>query len=450
MKKRVKLNRYTYRRIFKDATYLENKVNHIYKMYVGQIKALIDMLSYDFQDIEYDNDIASELHELWFIVCEGDDEIPFSYDNKRIIEEKFYNVKSSDLLPNCKPWLKTIQIELTDACNERCIHCYLPNTKKNMAKSLSVSQVKNILSQFRAMNGLKVIFSGGEILLHHQLKEILNYCKEIGLMIFLQSNLLIFKETDIEYFKSLELFNVQVSLYSTDATEHESITSVRGSWARTKRNIELFAKNDIPLMISCPIMKQNYKSIKSIKEYADYLKIDCYFDAIMMAQTGGCTSNLDTRIPESESIEIIRSLIETKIDFINAIKSSKNINELLSKRFARRMSTCKIMDSGICIDSDGTIYPCPGWNQMSLGNIVDNPLQDIWEDNATAIHLRSIVPSNFIKCSSCNLKNFCDMCPVYNYNENGAIDQPVGIFCSRAKKLKSIIISMFEEFQKNA
>ena len=174
MNKRVKLNRYTCRRIFDDATYLENQVNHVFRMYTGREKSFVDTLSYDFKNVEIDESIASQLCDLWFITFEGDVETPFSYSSKYEIEERFGKIASSDTLPNGKPWLKTIQIELTDACNERCVHCYLPNKKKDAAKSLSVSQVKGILSQFRENNGVKVIFSGGEILLHRQLKEILD------------------------------------------------------------------------------------------------------------------------------------------------------------------------------------------------------------------------------------------------------------------------------------
>lgn len=447
MKQRIKLNKYTYRRIFSNATYLENKVNHIFRMYVGHEKYIIDKLNYHFELTDCEEHIMTQLHDLWFITYEGESEIQFSYRRKKDIEEKFHYIHSSDTLPNNKAWLKTIQIELTDACNERCVHCYLPNKKKNSAKSLSLNQVKDILTQFRKMNGLKVIFSGGEILLHRNLKEILNYCKEIGLMIFLQTNLLVLRKEYIEFFKSLELFNIQVSLYSTTAYEHDNITTIKGSWERTKQNIELLVKNDIPVMISCPIMKQNHKSVKAIKEYADSLGIDCYFDAIMMAQTGGSTTNLDYRVPESESNELLRALIETRPDYMNAIKSSKSIDELLSKRFARRMSTCKIMDSGVCVDSDGTIYPCPGWNQMSLGQIDEYSLKYIWEDSEKTKFLRALVPSKFVKCIDCDLKNFCEMCPVYNYNENGTIEQPVPIFCERANKLKSIVIDIYKELK---
>jgi len=122
MKQRIKLNKYTYRRIFSNATYLENKVNHIFRMYVGHEKYIIDKLNYHFELTDCEEHIMTQLHDLWFITYEGESEIQFSYRRKKDIEEKFHYIHSSDTLPNNKAWLKTIQIELTDACNERCVH----------------------------------------------------------------------------------------------------------------------------------------------------------------------------------------------------------------------------------------------------------------------------------------------------------------------------------------
>lgn len=107
---------------------------------------------------------------------------------------------------------------------------------------MSVEQVIEILQQFRAMNGLKVVFSGGEILLHANLFEILEECKRLNLMILLQSNLLSLTEANLKKIKELDVFNVQVSLYSTDEQIHESITRRKGSFERTKRNIEMLVK----------------------------------------------------------------------------------------------------------------------------------------------------------------------------------------------------------------
>ena len=61
-----------------------------------------------------------------------------------------------------RPLISNIQFELTSKCNERCIHCYIPNEKKNNGINMPTVKVKNIIDQLAEMGGLHVTFSGGE------------------------------------------------------------------------------------------------------------------------------------------------------------------------------------------------------------------------------------------------------------------------------------------------
>lgn len=107
--------------------------------------------------------------------------------------------------------------------------------------------------------------------MHPHLFRILEECKRLNLMILLQSNLLSLTETGLQRIKELDVFNVQVSLYSTDERIHERITQRKGSFAKTKRNLELLVKHDIPVMISCPVMDLNFSTVRGLHRYAKEL-----------------------------------------------------------------------------------------------------------------------------------------------------------------------------------
>ena len=204
-----RLNSYTFVRNYSDGYYLENQVNHVRAFlskdkfgWLGSI-GINNTLSSKYEILVDSVEIEKtmlRLHEAWLIDIIG---IPmalerrFSYAHKAEIEHRFGDCPLIGIKNESEvPCLINLQIELTDVCNERCIHCYLPNEKKNKGKALSVEQVIEILQQFRAMNGLKVVFSGGEILLHANLFDILEECKRLNLMILLQSNLLSLTEAN--------------------------------------------------------------------------------------------------------------------------------------------------------------------------------------------------------------------------------------------------------------
>lgn len=342
-------------------------------------------------------------------------------------------------------WLKTLQIELTDNCNERCIHCYIPESAKKKARNIPLEKVKDILRQFRDMNGLRIIFSGGETLLYPDLIPILCYARELDLMLFLHTNLLTITEEKAKELADLRMFNVQVSLYSDNAEEHDSITQRKGSFERTLNGLRLLRKYDVPVTISCPVMRQNAGAIERLKNLADELGVSCYFDEIMMAQYNGETKNLDGRIPKEEMTSLIERIIRLKPEYMKAIEESQNEEELSGKTWARRMSMCSIMSTTLCIDSDGTAYPCAGWNGMKIGNIYDASLQSIWTEGMNVKTLRQVKPKDFPKCKTCSLHNYCDMCAVYNYNENGDMTQPCKAFCEKARITRDIVKRLYIE-----
>lgn len=342
------------------------------------------------------------------------------------------------------PQINNLQIELTDSCNERCIHCYLPDTLKDTNQSLGKGEVVDLLRQLKAMGGQKVVFSGGEVLLYKDLFDILEECHTLGLRTLLQSNLLTLSPEMILKFKKLDIFNIQVSLYSTDEQIHDSITQRKGSWRITKRNIELLVENGIHVLISTPVMKQNLGTVRQLRQYADSLGVDLYFDYVMMAQCDGDSCNLDTRLSREEMMQMIQFMLDTKPEFVQAITESHSLEEVLSKKFARRKTVCNILSSGLCIDTDGTAYPCPGWNDMKLGNIRETSLVDIWCQARKTQELRQVSHDDFKQCAGCTLLNFCDMCAVYNYNENGDMFHVCDCFCDCAHMMRECVIDSYQ------
>ena len=456
---KFRLNPHTYVRNFSEYFYLENQVSHVHaKLPTDEFRWLSSVnhvSTYDTKKI-YDRmpnhqratEILQQLDKAWLIDIEGR-AIPlerrFSYANKSEIERCFKDFPEIGIAtPDEKPHLRNLQLELTDACNERCIHCYLPNTKKDKCKALSKNQVINILHQYREMEGLKVVFSGGEILLHPQFFDIMEECKRLNLMILLQSNLLSLTEKDIQKIKVLDIFNVQVSLYSTNAYIHETITRRKGSFAKTKHNLELLVKHNIPAMISCPVMDVNFSTVRELHRYANEMGLDIYFDFMMMAECNGCKDNLATRLDVKQAKEALKFYLDVSPTYIEAISESNTLEEALSKKYARRRTMCDILSASLCIDSDGTIYPCPGWNGLKLGNINSMTLSEAWNSD-DANKLRKIGIKDYTKCQKCDMHNFCDMCAVYNYNENGDLFDICPSFCEMAEMLKQCVIEKYNE-----
>jgi radical SAM protein with 4Fe4S-binding SPASM domain len=67
------------------------------------------------------------------------------------------------------PSLRYLELQVTDRCNLRCRHCFVGEPEGN---ELTPETVRNILAEFEEMQGLRLLITGGEPLMHSRFDEI--------------------------------------------------------------------------------------------------------------------------------------------------------------------------------------------------------------------------------------------------------------------------------------
>ena len=347
-----------------------------------------------------------------------------------------------------KPRLNAIQFELTSRCNERCIHCYIPNGKKNVGKDMPVEKVFSLIDEFAEMGGLHITLSGGEVFVHKDIIPIIEYCREKDMMISILSNLIALRDEQIPFIKNANISLLQTSLYSMDPDVHDMITTVKGSQVKTKVAIEKLVAADIPVQISCPVMKANYKGYTDVLQYAQSLRCKAQTDFIMMAQSDFDTSNLANRISLEETEVLLRNIIKWDIDYKEHTLKQKSVAEEIEydiERYARQ-PLCGAGINDCCVTENGDVYPCSGWQAMVCGNVYRQSLREIWESSPQFAKIRAVTQGDFPDCLKCEARNYCAMCLVRNYNEsNGDMFHINKHFCEVAFMNKRIV----EEYNTN-
>ncbi|MBQ3455703.1 MAG: radical SAM protein, partial [Synergistaceae bacterium] len=200
------------------------------------------------------------------------------------------------------PQIFSFQFELTSRCNERCRHCYLPGSRN--FHDMETDLVIDILDQLKDLGTLHVTFSGGECLLHPDFIPILKHARENDFSISVLSNLTLLTDEIISALKNANIDLLQASVYSMNPEEHDYITQLPGSHAKTIAGLERLIAADVPVQISCPTMRKTYESYKSVLDWAYSHRIKGYTDYIKMARTDKSTDNLANRhtLDETESL----------------------------------------------------------------------------------------------------------------------------------------------------
>lgn len=451
------------REISREVKKVDDIINHLLTtVYVG---VDFDTLKADF--IEFAESLKKDHFILMAETLEELEaqEQTFSYSmgNPKTLATDFYQVTEKPISENTqdffleevqgRPLISNIQFELSSRCNERCIHCYIPNEKKNAGFDMPTAKVKDLLDQLAVMGGIHVTFSGGEAFMHKDLIELVRYAREKDMMVSILSNLIALKDEQVQQLYDLNVSLIQVSLYSMDAAIHDLITTVPGSFAKTKAAIEKLVAADVPVQISCPIMKVNRHGYKEVLRYAESLKIKAQTDYIMMAEANFDTSNLANRISIEETEELLRDIMSYDRNYKENVLTQRPVSEEIKFDLERykKQPLCGVGYDNCCITANGDVYPCAGWQSMVLGNVYKQPLQEIWENSPKVKELRKLTQADFPQCLECEARDFCARCLVRNYNEsNGDMLKVNQHFCDVAFLTKRLVEEKFgKDFNKD-
>ena len=323
------------------------------------------------------------------------------------------------------PRIFSFQFELTSRCNEKCRHCYLPSARD--FRDMETPLVMSVLDQLKDMGTLSVTFSGGECLLHPDFIPILRHARKNDFQISVLSNLTPLNDEIITELKEANINLLQASVYSMNPEEHDYVTQVKGSHAKTIAGLEKLIAADVPVQISCPTMRKTYKSYQDVLNWAYKHGIKGYTDYIMMARTDKTTDNLDNRLTLEETESLLRKIIDFDIEY-RAILDNKAEPLPLNPD----ESICGAGIDSMCVSAGGEFYPCSGFQGYPLGNAHSQSVSDVWNNLEALRKLRAVTWKDFPKCLKCEAKPYCAMCMVRNLNETGSIFEVSKHFCDVA------------------
>ena len=345
-----------------------------------------------------------------------------------------------------KPHLTNFQIELTSKCNERCVHCYIPHKFK--LNNITDEMYYSVLEQLSKMGVLGVTLSGGEPMTHSHFKEYLRAAKNYDFYVNILSNLTLLDDETIQIMKESNVSSVQVSLYSMIPEHHDAITTLKGSFYKTRDAILKLIENDIPLHVSCPTMKGNKDDYGDVLRWCHEHKIRAQTDYIMMAMYNHETSNLANRLTVEEAGKVISDIMKDDVDYQEAILAPDFVQRCNENQFNPERRLCGVGISSCCMVANGNVYPCAGWQEMVLGNLNETPLQEIWDNSEKIKWLRGLKMKDLGggECCKCDKAAFCAPCMVRNANESPT-GNPLEInrhFCAVAAKNKQIVLDWRE------
>jgi radical SAM protein with 4Fe4S-binding SPASM domain len=270
------------------------------------------------------------------------------------------------------PSLRYLQLHITERCNLDCCHCYLGEKEKS---DLEISIIKKALTEF-SPNGLKVLITGGEPLMHKDFWEVARLASTFPVRLEILTNGTMITE---EVAKKLAKYihGVQISLDGLKVG-HEHLRG-GGCFEKAVRGIKN-ASQHLDVSIATMVHKGNLTEFRDMKELVQVL--------------GAKEWNLDIpSLKGNAKPDIIPTDLEAA-EIFRRYGFGSGVHE------GDQGYSC---GSHICtIDTDGGVSKC-GFFEDGVGNIKDESLNALWRKV-----VEKYTPSvEDLKCGSCKVIENC-------------------------------------------
>ena len=336
------------------------------------------------------------------------------YDNYvKYDDNEFLKKLKKTYLENNKSWHATI--ELTYRCNFNCKHCYCT---RNATQELNFAEIENLAVQLKKLGVVSLTLTGGEALIREDIYEILSMLNKYGFIITLFSNGYLIDSNVAKKLKNNGVTCVEISIYGATNSTYSEVTGAIDGYDKLLRAYKSLEEQNI-LVINKAIMlninTNEFNEMLKLGKANGLLKTK--FDPVIFPKLNHDKTPQDFICTTKQMYKLFYRCLE---------KSDIIFNQ---KKFDEKI--CSIGGS-IVINPYGDVLPCTAFS-MSVGNIRNDNLTDIWEYSPELNKLRKLKIKHFEKCSECDCYDFCNICPALFYMENNSLTIPAKTLCEVTK-----------------
>lgn len=270
----------------------------------------------------------------------------------------------------------SLVIAITGRCQCRCRHCGVTSFKD--VQALSLGEICGALDDYRAMGGIRVVFTGGEPLLRDDLHELVSHARRIGLGVFINTNGLLFDDLMAVRLREAGICNVEFSLDALTQGKMDENRRMPGILDKVKKAMSAARRNGVIFSINTVGFKENLDG--------ELLEI------IEFARAAGAAA---VRVVEPVAIGEWDDLESTALteDEKRRYDAHYEAGFVIVGMIGDFTDDCSGLNGRLLnINPDGEVTPC-AYMPLSFGNIRRTPLRDIireWKGRTPQIRYREL------------------------------------------------------------
>jgi radical SAM protein with 4Fe4S-binding SPASM domain len=341
--------------------------------------------------------------------------------------------------------LRMLFWETTIRCNLACTHCRRLESNETGPADLSTSQAQTLIEQVAELGRRQpqmpvLVFSGGEPLCRNDLFHLVGQARQHGIIPALATNGTLIDADTARQIHDSGIARVSVSLDGATADVHDRMRQIPGAFDQAIQGIRQLRDHAVPFQINVTLTKQTAPQLQEVYELARSLGAVAVH--IFMLVPVGCGQVLaETDMLSPEQYEQIMRDIHTLEG-----RGQIQIKVTCGPHYERIKRQLRTADCGLQIEPGGAnpksaihsphsskgclaglgvlfvshrgdVYPC-GYLPVDCGNILDQRLTQIWDENADLARMRDTGALEG-KCGLCGYKQVCGGCRARAFSMTG-------------------------------
>ncbi|MFQ6066730.1 MAG: radical SAM protein [bacterium] len=364
-------------------------------------------------------------------------------------------------LPDFHLWKKTeekriplsTEIELTERCNNNCVHCYInlpADDEETRGRELSFKEIRRIVDEAVGMGCLWWLITGGEPLLREDVGDIYLYLKKKGLLVSVFTNATLITPELVSLFKKYPPRDLEITVYGVTQKIYERITRTPGSFKAFMRGINLLKAENVPFTLKAMALRSNVGELEAIKDFCklitkDHFRFDPFLHLRLRPNDKRNRQISSERLSPEEIVAIEFADEERKNNLVKHICEEKKIGQqTVHFHNGNHLFYCGAGKTSFTIDPYGFFKLCSSLSHPDcVYDLRKGSLRKAWKEFVPKVRaIRTEDDKCRKRCLSCSLINLCMWCPATAYLECRKLDGWVEDFCrlahARAEALRNI------------
>lgn len=261
--------------------------------------------------------------------------------------------------------MRIIRLEWSYMCNMRCEHCSIRELQgKSTRRAMTIEDAKNLADQAHELGFGQFVITGGEPTLFGDFGELVSAIGPQRFWITADTNGWLMDETRARHWKQIGVDKVQLSVDSLDADTHDEFRHKAGAWEHAVDSIWAIKDAGLRLIVQTVVDKKRAMSDELIEfiQFFNEMRVPVY---ISYAKPAGAWAGRDDVMIGMDEFAYIEGLAQRFSVFTHLTPSYNWPGGCIA---AKRM---------LNVTRYGDVNPCPFMQELSIGNLFNEPLMDI-------------------------------------------------------------------------